>query len=62
MYVMRRRGLNYLGWKREVVFRSTYSPVTKQGTMKSVPADVYYHPPEGRKLVSQLIHVQLIEP
>lgn len=42
------------GWKREVVFRSTYSPVTKQGTMKSVPADVYYHPPEGRKLRSMV--------
>lgn len=42
------------GWKREVVFRSTYTPVTKQGTMKSVPADVYYHPPEGRKLRSMV--------
>ncbi|XP_061172726.1 uncharacterized protein LOC133182036 [Saccostrea echinata] len=42
------------GWRREVVFRSTYTPVTKHGAMKSVPADVYYHPPEGRKLRSMV--------
>ncbi|XP_062595488.1 uncharacterized protein LOC134256839 [Saccostrea cucullata] len=42
------------GWRREVVFRSTYTPVTKHGAMKSIPADVYYHPPEGRKLRSMV--------
>ena len=38
----------FLGFKREVVVRGTWD----EDKTKKPPADVYYHPPKGKKLVS----------
>ncbi|XP_033733771.1 uncharacterized protein LOC117322915 [Pecten maximus] len=40
------------GWRREVVIRNVFDKFTSVGGLKQTPADVYYHPPKGKKLRS----------